>query len=207
MNDYKEVLIGNGKVVKVPDCAELISLYPTAKFKCVDWVLEFSEKGIRAHLYGFVGGWMFTIKAAIESVTEMSNALNLPRYYNPKREIQQMTKREQQHINLSIDHCVKLGPGYPVATGHGNIEWHTFGGVWRDKFNVGTRYTAINMAALYQLCAANGWVVDFRDTHSTDPRDDTKVNYDEAVRWVNAQRAMPPHPQAEQFRQNYLNHK
>lgn len=116
------------------------------------------------------------------------------------------TKREQQHINLSIDHCVKLGPGYPVATGHGNIEWHTFGGVWRDKFNVGTKYTAVNMAALYQLCAANGWVVDFRDTHSTDPRDDTKVNYDEAVRWVNAQRAMPPHPQAEQFRQNYLKH-
>lgn len=206
MNDYKEVSIGNGKVVKVPDCAVLISLYPTAKFKCVNWVLEFSEKGMRAHRYGFVGGWRFTIKAAIESVTEMSNALNLPRYYNPKREIQQMTKREQQHINLSIDHCVKLGPGYPVATGHGNIEWHTFGGVWRDKFNVGTKYTAINMAALYQLCAANGWVVDFRDTHSTDPRDDTKVNYDEAVRWVNAQRAMPPHPQAEQFRQNYLNH-
>lgn len=114
-----------------------------------------------------------------------------------------MNNRKQQHINLAIDHCVKLGPGYPVSTGHGNIEWHTTRRLWRDKFNVGTKYTSICMEALYQLCEANGWSVDRADTVSCDPRDDTRIPYDEAVQWVQAIRKLLPHPQAEQFRQNY----
>lgn len=115
-----------------------------------------------------------------------------------------MTNRNQQHIDLSIDHCVKLGPGYPVSTGHGNIEWHTAHGLWRDKFNVGTKYTSICMEALYKLCEANGWAVNHADTQSCDPRDDTRIPYDEAVQWVNAVRKQPPHPLASLYKLNYV---
>lgn len=116
------------------------------------------------------------------------------------------TTRNQQHINISIDHFSNLGPGYPVHVGEGRIEWHTeYRRNWMGVLCVPLKYSTAVIEALYQLCAANRWVIDFMDVSTSDPRE-IWVDGKGAVEWVQAIRKLPPHPQAEQFRQNYLNH-
>lgn len=115
-----------------------------------------------------------------------------------------MKSRTQQHIDIAIDHFVNYGPGYPVHIGGGVIEWHTgYDGQWRGVLGTYPDSVDAVMEALYKLCGANRWVINFMDEATSDPRD-TWYDYELGVKWVQALRTLPDHPLASLYKLSYV---